>query len=58
MPALLCFRPLTRRWGDDAQQYEGFAPSSESVLETTKDGFSYVSPAKFKAAFAHDVSDT
>ncbi|CAN7602752.1 alpha/beta hydrolase [Rhizobium sp. LjRoot98] len=40
-----------------AQQYEGFAPSSEFVIETTKDGFGYVSPAKFKAGFAHDVSD-
>ncbi len=41
-----------------AQQYEGFAPATEFVLETTADGFGYVSPAKFKAGFAHDVSDT
>ena len=40
-----------------AQQYEGFAPASEFVLETTKDGFGYVSPEKFKTGFAHDVSD-
>lgn len=40
-----------------AQQYEGFSPASEFVIETTKDGFGYVSPAKFKAGFAHDVSD-
>jgi pimeloyl-ACP methyl ester carboxylesterase len=40
-----------------AQQYEGFAPASEFVIETTKDGFGYVSPEKFKAGFAHDVSD-
>ncbi|RDL46916.1 hypothetical protein BLJAPNOD_05752 [Ensifer sp. M14] len=40
-----------------AQQYEGFAPATEFVIETTKDGFGYVSPAKFKAGFAHDVSD-
>lgn len=40
-----------------AQQYEGFAPASEFVIETTKDGFGYVSQAKFKAGFAHDVSD-
>ncbi len=40
-----------------AQQYQGFAPASEFVIETTKDGFGYVSPAKFKAGFAHDVSD-
>ncbi|MBB5535800.1 alpha/beta fold hydrolase [Rhizobium giardinii] len=40
-----------------AQQYEGFAAASEFVIETTKDGFGYVSPVKFKAGFAHDVSD-
>lgn len=40
-----------------AQQYEGFAPASEFVIEVTKDGFGYVSPEKFKAGFAHDVSD-
>jgi hypothetical protein len=39
------------------KQYEGFAPATEFVIETTKDGFGYVSPAKFKAGFAHDVSD-
>jgi pimeloyl-ACP methyl ester carboxylesterase len=40
-----------------AQQYQGFAPASEFVIETTKDGFGYVSPEKFKDGFAHDVSD-
>ncbi|WP_337268671.1 alpha/beta fold hydrolase [Oryzifoliimicrobium ureilyticus] len=40
-----------------AQQYQGFAPASEFVIETTKDGFGYVSPEKFKAGFAHDASD-
>ncbi len=40
-----------------AQQYEGFAPTSEFVIETTNDGFGFVSPDKFKAGFAHDVSD-
>jgi pimeloyl-ACP methyl ester carboxylesterase len=40
-----------------AQQYQGFAPASEFVIETTKDGFGYVSPTKFKDGFAHDVSD-
>lgn len=40
-----------------AQQYEGFAPATEFVIETTKDGFGYVSPEKFKAGFAHDASD-
>lgn len=41
-----------------AQQYEGFAPASEFVIETTKDGFGYVNPGKFKAGFSHDASDT
>lgn len=40
-----------------AQQYDGFAPASDFVIETTTDGFGYVSPAKFKAGFAHDVSE-
>nr|WP_229428499.1 alpha/beta hydrolase [Microvirga pudoricolor] len=40
-----------------AQQYQGFAPASEFVIETTKDGFGYVSPTKFKSGFAHDASD-
>jgi pimeloyl-ACP methyl ester carboxylesterase len=39
------------------QQYEGFAPAKEFVIETSKDGFGFVSPAKFKAGFAHDASD-
>ena len=40
-----------------SQQYQGFAPASDFVIETTKDGFGYVSPEKFKAGFAHDVAD-
>lgn len=44
--------------GETAQQYEGFAPASEFVIETTKDGFGYVNPGKFKVGFAHDASDT
>ncbi|WP_430512810.1 alpha/beta fold hydrolase [Pannonibacter phragmitetus] len=40
-----------------AQQYEGFAPASEFVLDITPDGFGYVSPEKFKAGFAHDTTD-
>jgi len=40
-----------------AQQYEGFAPTPEFVIETTEDGFGFVSREKFKAGFAHDVSD-
>jgi len=40
-----------------AQQYAGFAPTPEFVIETHESGFGYLSPAKFKAGFAHDVSD-
>lgn len=40
-----------------AQQYEGFAPATEFVIETAEDGFGFVSPEKFKAGFAHDVDD-
>ncbi len=39
------------------QQYEGFAPQTEFVIETTKDGFGYVKPENFKIGFANDVSD-
>ncbi|MDO5898349.1 MULTISPECIES: alpha/beta fold hydrolase [unclassified Agrobacterium] len=39
------------------QQYEGFAPASEFVIDKADDGFGFVSPEKFKAGFAHDVSD-
>lgn len=39
------------------QQYEGFAPASEFVIDKANDGFGFVSPEKFKAGFAHDVSD-
>jgi pimeloyl-ACP methyl ester carboxylesterase len=40
-----------------AQQYQGFAATPEFVIETHKNGFGYLSLAKFKAGFAHDVSD-
>ena len=40
-----------------AQQYKGFAPTPEFVIETQKDGFGFVNLQKFKAGFAHDVSD-
>jgi pimeloyl-ACP methyl ester carboxylesterase len=39
------------------QQYAGFAPTPEFVIEAHASGFGYVGPAKFKAGFAHDVSD-
>jgi pimeloyl-ACP methyl ester carboxylesterase len=40
-----------------AQQYQGFAPTPEFVIESQKDGFGFVNLQKFKAGFAHDVSD-
>jgi pimeloyl-ACP methyl ester carboxylesterase len=40
-----------------AQQYAGFAPTPEFVIETGSDGYGFISPAKFKAGFAHDTSD-
>lgn len=40
-----------------AQQYDGFAPATEFVLDTAEDGFAYVDLEKFKTGFAHDVSD-
>jgi len=39
-----------------AQQYQGFAATPEFVIET-QNGFGYLSLEKFKAGFAHDVSD-
>ncbi|WP_416068471.1 alpha/beta fold hydrolase [Rhizobium sp. ZK1] len=40
-----------------AQQYEGFAPQTDFVIETTKDGFGYVKPEKFKIGFANDANE-
>ncbi|MCH6483963.1 alpha/beta hydrolase [Pseudoxanthomonas sp. LH2527] len=40
-----------------AQQYTGFAPTPEFVIDTSSDGFGFISPAKFKAGFAHDTTD-
>ena len=40
-----------------AQQYQGFAATPEFVIDTHKDGFGSLSLKKFKAGFAHDVSD-
>ena len=40
-----------------AQQYVGFAATPEFVIETHASGFGYLSPARFKAGFAHDVND-
>ena len=41
-----------------AQQYAGFAPASQFVIDTTDDGFGFVSPDHFKAGFAHDLNDS
>ena len=40
-----------------AQQYQGFAPTPKFAIDTHKDGFGFLSLPKFKAGFAHDVSD-
>lgn len=40
-----------------AQQYEGFGPTPDFVIETSSDGFGFISPANFKAGFAHDTTD-
>ena len=40
-----------------AQQYAGFAPTPEFVIDTAADGFGIVKPAQFKAGFAHDTTD-
>jgi len=40
-----------------AQQYQGFAPTPEFVIDTHPDGFGFVSPPTFKAGFAHDATD-
>lgn len=39
------------------QQYDGFPPATEFVLDKAQDGFAFVDRAKFKAGFAADVSD-
>src|SRR5687768_15011035 len=40
-----------------AQQYAGYPPASEFVIDTGADGFGFVNPARFKAGFAADLSD-
>ena len=40
-----------------AQQYEGFAPTPEFVIDVSEDGFGYINGEKFKAGFAADTSD-
>ncbi|WP_101926738.1 MULTISPECIES: alpha/beta fold hydrolase [Luteimonas] len=40
-----------------AQQYEGFEPQPEFVIDTRPDGYGFLDRAGFKAGFAHDASD-
>ncbi|MFY1697835.1 alpha/beta fold hydrolase [Solwaraspora sp. WMMA2101] len=40
-----------------AQQYEGFAPTPDFVIDVTEDGYGFLNPEKFKAGFAADASD-
>jgi pimeloyl-ACP methyl ester carboxylesterase len=40
-----------------AQQYDGFAPTPDFVIDVGDDGFGYINAQKFKAGFAHDMSD-
>ncbi len=39
------------------QQYDGFAPTPDFVLDIGEDGFAFINADKFQAGFAHDVSD-
>lgn len=39
------------------QQYEGFAPTPEFVIDVQEDGFGYLNRDAFHAGFAADVSD-
>ncbi len=38
-------------------QYVGFAATPNFVIDVQSDGFGYLNPEKFKAGFAHDLSD-
>jgi pimeloyl-ACP methyl ester carboxylesterase len=38
-----------------AQQYEGFAPTPEFVIDVGEDGYGFISPDSFAAGFAHDA---
>lgn len=38
-------------------QYVGFAGTPNFVIDVQSDGFGYLNPEKFKAGFAHDLSD-
>jgi pimeloyl-ACP methyl ester carboxylesterase len=40
-----------------AQQYEGFAPTPDFVIDIGDDGYGFVNPDKFQAGFAADAGD-
>ncbi|WBB53815.1 alpha/beta hydrolase [Verrucosispora sp. WMMD573] len=40
-----------------AQQYEGFGPTPDFVIDVTEDGYGFLNPDTFKAGFAADTSD-
>lgn len=39
------------------QQYEGFAPTPDFVIDVAEDGYGFINRDKFKAGFAADASD-
>ena len=41
-----------------AQQYEGFAPTPDFVIDVAEDGYGFVNHDKFKAGFAADTTDS
>jgi pimeloyl-ACP methyl ester carboxylesterase len=42
---------------NSAQQYEGFAPTPDFVIDVTDDGYGFLAPDTFKAGFAADTTD-
>ncbi|MET8200043.1 alpha/beta hydrolase [Micromonospora chokoriensis] len=40
-----------------AQQYEGFGPTPDFVIDVAEDGYGFLNPDTFKAGFAADASD-
>ncbi|MGW3892377.1 alpha/beta fold hydrolase [Micromonospora chokoriensis] len=40
-----------------AQQYEGFGPTPDFVIDVAEDGYGFLNPHTFKAGFAADASD-
>ncbi|WP_240640633.1 alpha/beta hydrolase [Microbacterium sp. 10M-3C3] len=40
-----------------AQQYDGFAPTPDFVIDVGDDGYGFIAPEKFAIGFAHDASE-